>query len=128
MRSEAGTFLSIALPLVTGGEEQPRFSRFVPQRMVTQRIVGEREDFLFMLIEPRDPFFEGNLVPLPETVGNVDLQPVRAALSQLFAHPEFEQRSSPVVRLRMDQFRHGICARAMVKLPGKIETLFRKQL
>jgi hypothetical protein len=35
----------------------------------------------------------------------VDLQPVRAALSQLFSHPEFEQRPSDVVRLRIDQLR-----------------------
>src|SRR5215831_3326012 len=99
MRSEAGTCFSIAFPLVTGGEEQPRFIRFVPQRADTERIVGEREDFLFMLIEPRNPLFEGDFVPPPEAVGNVDLQPVRAAFSQLFAHAKFEQRPSDVVRL-----------------------------
>src|SRR5438552_1383587 len=114
MRSEAGTCLSIAFPLVTGGEEQPRLIRLVPQRADTERIAGEREDFLFMLIEPRSPLFEGDFVPLPEAVGNVDLQPARAALSQLFAHPEFEQRPSPVVRLRINQLRHGIGAGAVV--------------
>src|SRR5215467_6669712 len=114
MRSEPGTCLSIAFPLVTGGEEQPWFIRFVPQRADTQRIVCDCEDFLFMLIEPRNPLFEGDFVPLPEAVGSMDLQPVRAALSQLFSHPKFEQRPSDVVRLRIDQLRHGICAAAMV--------------
>src|SRR3954468_13280308 len=114
MRSEAGTCLSIAFPLVTGGEKQPRFIRLVPQRADTERIAGEREDFLFMLIEPPNPLFERDFVPLPEAVGNVNLQPVRAALSQLFAYPEIEQRPSPVVRLRIDQLRHGIGAGAMI--------------
>jgi len=63
MRSEAGTYLSITFPLVTGGEGQPRLIRAVPQRADTQRIVREREDFLFMLIEPRNPLSEGDFVP-----------------------------------------------------------------
>jgi hypothetical protein len=82
MRSEAGTYLSITFPLVTGGEEQPRLIRAVPQRADTQRIVREREDFLFMLIEPRNPLSEGDFVPLPGDMGtDTDFESVSVPIS-----------------------------------------------
>src|SRR6516225_8811517 len=113
MRSKTGAFLSIAFPLVAGSEKQPWLIGFVPQRMSTQRIVGEGEDVLFMLIEPCQPHFERDFVPFPVAVGNMDLQPIRATFSQRFAFAKFEQRPSDLIRLRIDELRHGIRAAAM---------------
>src|SRR5438477_1252397 len=114
MRSETRAFLFIAFPLVASGEEQPRLIGFVPYRMNTQRIVGEAEDFLFMLIEPCNPPFERDFVPLPVAVGNVDLQPILSTFSEFFADAEFEQRPSDVIRLGIDELGHGIRTAAMI--------------
>src|ERR1700733_14503478 len=103
MRSEPAAFLFIAFPLVAGGEEQPWLGGLLPQRMITQGIAGGVDDFPFMLIEPFKPLFERDFVPLPVTVGNVDLQPIRAPLAQFLAFAKFEQRSSAVIRLRVDE-------------------------
>ena len=91
MRSETRAFLFIAFPLVTSGEEQPRLIGFVPYRLNTQRIVGEGEEFRFMLIEPCNPLLKRDFVPFPVAVGNVDLQPVRSTFSKDFAFTSFSE-------------------------------------
>ena len=76
-----------------------------------------------MLIEPCQPLFERDFVPLPVAVGDVDLQPVCSTLSQFFSFAEFEQRSSDVIRLRVDVLRHRIRPAAMIQLIRKIDPL-----
>jgi hypothetical protein len=127
MRFPPGAFLFIASPLVAGGEEQPWLGGLLPQPMITQGIAGEVDDFPFMLIEPFQPLFERDFVSLPVAVGNVDLQPICATLSEHFAFAKFEQRSSGLIRLRIDELRHGISAAAMIQLPRKIELGLREQ-
>src|SRR5437667_4303937 len=120
MRPKIGTFLSIAFPLLTGSQEGPRFIGFVPKSGKAEGIIREGQDFLFVLMDPCQALVERNFILLPVAVGNVDRQPISSTLSKRLAFRKFEQRPSDIVRLRINQLRHGISAAPMVQLVRKI--------
>jgi hypothetical protein len=61
-----------------------------------------------MPVNPCQAVLERYFVPLPLAVGQVDLQPICAMLAKGLAFGEFEGRPSDIVRLRVDELRHGI--------------------
>src|SRR5437867_1776896 len=127
MRPKIGTLLSIAFPLLTGRQEGPRLIGFVPKSEKIKGIICEGHDFLFMLMDPCQALVKRNFILLPVAVGNMDCQPISSTLSKRLAFRKFEQRPSDVIRLRINQLRHGISAAPMIQLVRKIKLRFIKE-
>jgi hypothetical protein len=120
MRQKLRTLLSIAFPLQTRSQKSPRFIGFIPKSVPPKRILRESDDFRLILVNPCQAVVERYFVPLPVAVCHVDLQALRrSTLSKGLAFGEFKQGPSGIVRLRIDELRHGISPSAMIQLVRK---------
>src|SRR5689334_8432591 len=94
---------------------------------MTKGIFREGDDFPLVFVNPSQPPLKRYFFLLPVTVGEVDPQPIRSTLSNRLAVCKFKNGSSAIVRLRVDELRHGISTAPMVQLMRKEESRFVDQ-